>query len=149
MRNILCILFLLLALPFAARAQKELHVGSILDGHHKRNPAVTEVEIVGERLREYQLTYYHSLTVADDAQLMGEVISAFLADGENAEDKEMTNVGGQLYTGIYRLKYDGYVNRFLFCKDMRRSSSEQRNAVILIYMEGSVSLKSLQRKFKK
>lgn len=149
MRNFICTLLMVLAIPLSSMAQKSLNVGKILDGHYRKNPAVTDVEIHGERLREYGLTYYHSFTVKEDSVLMAEVTAAFLADEGMAEDKELTNVSGKLYTGIYRLPYDGYKNRFVFYKDMRLSTAKKQNAVIIIYMEGGTSLKSLQRKFKK
>lgn len=149
MRQTLCTLFLLSAISLSALAQKDLNIGRILDGSYKNNPAVTEVEITGDRLQEYGLSYYHSFTVNGDTLLIEEVVKAFAADEYLAVDKEITNVGGQLYTGIYRLIYDGDTNRFIFFKDMRLSPSGKKNSVIIIYMEGRTSLKSLQRKFKK
>lgn len=148
MRQFISTLFLMLAIPLALLAQKDLSTGRILDGHYKKNTAVTDVEIVGDRLRDYGLTYYHSFTVRDDDKLMQEVVDAFLADEPKAADKELTKMGGKLITGMYRLKYDGNTNRFLFFKDMRLANQRQ-NAVMVIYMEGNISLKSLQRKFKK
>lgn len=147
MRHIIT-LFLMLAIPLTVLAQKDLSVGRILDGHYKKNPAVTDVEITGDRLNEYGLTYYHSFTVKGSNKLMQEVVTAFLADEQNAADKELTRVGGKVVTGMYRLKYNGDTNRFLFFKDMRLTNQKQ-NAVMVIYMEGDISLKSLQRKFKK
>lgn len=138
----------MLTVPLAAMAQKDLNTGRILDGHYKKHPAVTDVEIIGDRLHDYGLTYYHSFTVKGNEKLMQEVISAFLADEPKAIDKELTKVGGKLCSGMYRLKYNGDTNRFLFFKDMRLANQKQ-NAVMIIYMEGKTSLKSLQRKFKK
>lgn len=138
----------MLAIPLIVPAQKNLSMGRILDGHYKKNPAVTDVEITGDRLNEYGLTYYHSFTVKGSNKLMQEVVTAFLADEQNAADKELTRVGGKVVTGMYRLKYNGDTNRFLFFKDMRLTNQKQ-NAVMVIYMEGDISLKSLQRKFKK
>lgn len=148
MRHFIITLFLILTIPLTAMAQKDLSIGRILDGQYKKNPAVTDVEIVGDRLREYGLTYYHSFTVKGDVKLMQEVIAAYIADESQAADKELTKVGGKLISGMYRLKYDGNTNRFLFFKDMRAANQKQ-NAVMVIYMEGNISLKSLQRKFKK
>lgn len=142
-------MLLSVTIPLVAMAQKDLNVGKVLDGHYRKHPAVTDVEIMGERLRAYNLTYYHSFTVSSDAKLMNEVTAAFVADETAAVDKEITNIGGKIFTGLYRLKYDGYTNRFVFYKDMRLSPSKKQNAVILIYMEGNTSLKSLQKKFKR
>lgn len=148
MRHFIISLILILSVPLAVMAQKDLNTGKILDGHYKKNAAVTDVEIMGDRLREYGLTYYHSFTVKDDEKLMQEVVTAFLADEPKAEDKELTKVGGKLCSGMYRLTYNGETNRFLFYKDMRLANQKQ-NAVMIIYMEGNTSLKSLQHKFKK
>lgn len=149
MRHILCIILFVMAVPMAVLAQKDLNAGRLLDGHLRKHPTVSEIEIKGARLSEFSLSYYHSLTVQDDASLMDEVTTAFVADEAAAVDKELTNIGGHLYTGIYRMTFDGDVNRFLFYKDMRLSPDARRNAVIIIYMEGNASLKTLQRKFKK
>lgn len=148
MRHTLITLCLLLLFPVAVMAQRDLNIGTILDGRYRKNPAVTDVQIMGDRLREYDLSYYHSLTVTDDEALMQTVCAAFVADEPKAVDKELTNVGGSLFTGIYRLSYEG-TNRFVFFKDMRHAPSGTKNAVILIYMEGDTSLKALQKKFKK
>ena len=148
MKHYIFISLLMLAIQLTVAAQKNLSIGKVLDGHYKKNPAVTDVEIMGDRLREYGLSYYHSFTVKGDDNLMQEVIAAFTADESKAADKELTKVGGRLISGMYRLKYDGTTNRFLFFKDLRMTNKKQ-NAVMVIYMEGDTSLKSLQRKFKK
>lgn len=149
MKQKIYILFLFLSLSLTALAQKDLNIGRIFSGHYRKNPAVTDVEIKGSRLQDYNLTYYHSLTVKGDAKIMEEIRDAFVADEAKATDKELTNVGGKIYTGLYRLKYDGETNRFVFFKDMRLSPSKKSNSVIIIYMEGNTSLKALQNKFKK
>lgn len=149
MKKLLCTILLILTLPAGSWAQKDLCIGKILGDDYKKNPAATEVEIMGERLQKYGLTYYHSLTVKNDTDLMEKIITAFKTDERKACDKEMTNIGGRLYSGLYRLTYDGYVNRFVFFKDMRLSPQKKPNAVIVIYMEGETSLKALQKKFKK
>lgn len=148
MRHFIITLFLMLAIPLVAVAQKDLNIGRILDGRYKKNLAVTDVEIVGDRLREYGLTYYHSFMVKGNEKLMQEVVVAFIADESKAADKELTKIGGKLVSGMYRLNYNGDINRFLFFKDMRQANQKQ-NAVMVIYMEGNTSLKTLQRKFKK
>lgn len=149
MRHILHTLILLFALPLASLAQKDLNIGKILDGRYRKNPSVTDVEIQGERLHEYQLSYYHSLTVRDDSKIMDAMKAAFIADESKAKDKELTTVGGKLFTGLYRLETDDEENRFVFFKDMRLAPEDKKNAMMIIYMEGTVSLKTLQSKFKK
>lgn len=149
MLKLIYTLLLVLVIPTTTLAQKNLNIGKVLDGRYKKHPMVTDVEITGRRLQDYDLTYYHSLTVKDDLELMSEIKSSFMADEAKAVDKELTNIGGQLYTGLFRLEYDGEVNRFIFFMDMRRSTTKKQNAVILIYMEGKTSLKSLQAKFNK
>lgn len=149
MRKLIYTLLLAFIMPLMVMAQKDLHIGKILDGHYKKHPAVTDVEIMGERLHEYGLTYYHSFSVNGDQKLMKEVVTAFAADEPKAVDKETTNIGGRIYTGLYRLEFLGDVNRFVFYKDMRLSPTKKQNSVLIIYMEGNTSLKSLQKKFKK
>lgn len=149
MLKLIYTLLLVFVIPTTTLAQKNLNIVKVLDGRYKKHSMVTDVEITGRRLQDYDLTYYHSLTVKDDLELMSEIKSSFMADEAKAVDKELTNIGGQLYTGLFRLEYDGEVNRFIFFMDMRRSTTKKQNAVILIYMEGKTSLKSLQAKFNK
>lgn len=141
-------MIIVLAVPLTVMAQKDLSVGRYLGGNYRKNPAVTDVEITGEKLRYYGLSYYHSITVNGDRRLMEDVKSAFAADESKAADKEVVTVGGRLSTAMYRLMFDGAVNRFLFFKDLRLSAKKE-NAVMVIYMEGHTSLKELQKKFKK
>ena len=102
MRHYIFISLLMLAIPLTVAAQKNLSIGKILDGHYKKNPAVTDVEIMGDRLREYGLSYYHSFTVKGDDNLMQEVIAAFTADESKAADKELTGTTGTNKSSIFK-----------------------------------------------
>lgn len=149
MKHRIHILLFLLLLPVAMAAQDNLSIEKVLKGKHRKNPNTTEVKISGASLAEYHLTFYHSLTVVSDLQLMDAVAKAFAEDEKEATDKELSKVGNHIYYGFYRLKYDGVQNRFVFFKDQRYAPSDRKNSVTLIYMEGDTSLSSLKKRFKK
>lgn len=148
MKRLFYILLLTVIMPMQLMAQKDLNIGRVLDGRYKKNPQVTDVVVTGQRLSGYSLNYYHSLTVNGDAQIMNDIAQAFKDDEPKATDKELSTIGGKLFSGFYQLEYNGEVNRFVFFKDMRQSPSDKRNAVMIIYMEGNTSLSALKRRFK-
>ncbi len=149
MNRRLTLLLCLLLLPLTMSAQRGLNIAGVLDGRYKKNPNTTDIVIKGSQLAEFHLSYYHSLTVENDATIMDAVVKAFVADEAEAQDKEVAHTGQRLYYGFYRLKFNGETNRFVFFKDHRFAPGEKRPCVTLIYMEGSASLSFLKMKFKK
>ena len=143
------LLLCLLLLPITMSAQRGLHIADVLDGRYKKNVNTTDIVIKGGQLEEFHLTYYHSLTVENDNAIMDAIASAFIADEQAAQDKEVAHTGQQLYYGFYRLEYDGKTNRYVFFKDQRYAPGKKSLRVMLIYMEGYASLSFLKKKFKK
>lgn len=151
MRNLL--LTLLLLLPMTLAAQHDLAVGKVLDGRYKKNVHTTDVEISGERLSEYRLIYYHSLTVTDDTAIMDAIATAVMADEAKAINKEVSTIGARLYYGFFQMtddnsKLDG-IHRYIFFRDMRVAKTGSQPMVSIIYMEGPASLNFLKSKFQK
>lgn len=147
MKHIYLLLCILL-LPLTLAAQRKLHIDDVLDGRYKKNANTTDIVIKGSQLAEFRLTYYHSLMVENDNAIMDAVASAFIADEEAAQDKELSHTGQRLYYGFYRLEYDGEINRYVFFKDQRYAPGAKSQCVTLIYMEGHASLSFLKKKFK-
>ena len=144
------LLTLLLALPTTLMAQQGLAIQKVLDGTYKKNPNTTDVEIFSNRLTEFNLTYYHSLTVTNDSLIMAAIAQAVMADEAAAVNKEVSYIGAKMYYGFLEMKrLNPGENRFIFYRDMRLAPHDaSKPVVMLIYMEGSASLNELKNKFK-
>ncbi len=129
---------------------KLLNINSFM-GQKKRPEEVKEVIISGRDLRDYNLSLYHSYTLKlTDAtrSMLPKIVEAVKADGKNAEDKEVAELGGQLYYAVYSLGEDAYgERRYIFFKN--RSLRNQGNEVVVVYMEGKASLNQIKKQFKK
>lgn len=140
-----------MSMTLTAMAQSDLSIGRVLDGRYRKHPATSDVTITGARVRDYGLVLYHSLTVEADTQIMDEVLSAFLADQDRTEAKDLSYVGAHLYYGFYQYKVtvEDMYYRYAFFKDMRYAPQAPEPKVTIIYMEGPASLQTLKKKFMK
>lgn len=146
---------LLLLLPLSLAAQYDLSISKVLNGSYRKNRHTTNVEITRERLLEYHLDYYHSLTATDDAEIMDAIAAAVMADEPQAIEKDFSTIGAKLYYGFFQMKDDlpctsssgPPVHRYIFFRDMRQSPDHPAPTVTLIYMEGNATLDFLKRKF--
>lgn len=154
MKHILLTLMLLL-LPLSLAAQYDLAISKVLDGRYRKNKHTTNIEITSERLMEYHLDYYHSLTVNDENEIMDAIAAAVMADEPQAIEKDFSTIGAKLYYGFFQMKDNlpctssagPLVHRYIFFRDMRLSPDDPAPTVTLIYMEGNATLDFLKRKF--
>ncbi|MBQ7237969.1 MAG: hypothetical protein IJS20_04175 [Bacteroidales bacterium] len=145
------LLLLLLLQPCLLLAQTDLSIGKVLDGRYKKNPHTTDVEIFSSRLVEYNLSYYHSLTVVEDSVIMDAVSQAVMTDEATAINKEVSFVGSRMYYGFLQMRREvPGENRYVFFRDMRVApQGAQKPMVVLIFMEGAASLNDLKKKINK
>lgn len=145
------LLLLLLLQPCLSLAQTDLSIGKVLDGRYKKNPHTTDVEIFSSRLVEYNLSYYHSLTIVEDSVIMDAVAQAVMADEATAINKEVSFVGSRMYYGFLQMRREEPdANRYIFFRDMRVAPQGARKPmVMLIYMEGIATLNDLKKKINK
>lgn len=154
MKNVILTLLLLL-LPLSLAAQYDLAISKVLNGRYRKNKHTTNVEITSERLLEYHLDYYHSLTATDDDEIMDAIAAAVMADEPLSIEKDFSTIGTKLYYGFFQMKDDlpstsshkPTVHRYIFFRDMRQSPDHPASTVTLIYMEGEATLDFLKRKF--
>lgn len=154
MKNVILTLLLLL-LPLSLAAQYDLAISKVLNGRYRKNKHTTNVEITSERLLEYHLDYYHSLTATDDDEIMDAIAAAVMADEPLAIEKDFSTIGARLYYGFFQMKDDlpctsstgPQVHRYIFFRDMRLAPEHPAPTVTLIYMEGDATLDFLKRKF--
>lgn len=141
------IYLVLVLLPLPMLAQNDLAIGRVLDGRYKKNAHTTDVEISSKRLEDYQLVYYHSLTIEADTELMDIVSEAFRQDQAKAIDKELVQREGHIYYGFCLMNDDPADNHYVFFKDMRYAPDNCKSMLTLIYMEGPASMQFLKRRF--
>lgn len=154
MKHILLTIMLLL-LPLSLAAQYDLAISKVLNGRYRKNKHTTNVEITRERLVEYHLDYYHSLTATDDEEIMDAISAAVMADEPLAIEKDFSTIGAKLYYAFFQMKddvpstssYRPVMHRYIFFRDMRQSPDHPAPTVTLIYMEGEATIDFLKRKF--
>lgn len=138
---LLCILLMLLGCPYAS-AQKGLQIESILtDKKYTRDPNSVVVIIKGEKLKPYNLTLFHSITVNDRPQEADRFEKAALADGKKAESSEEVKDRDRTVACYYQLPPVQGPNRFVL---FRRTD---KGDAVLIYLEGYTELSKLINTF--
>lgn len=84
----------------AASAQKGLNVDNIFDGRYRDNKGAVETIIRGEAIRKYDLSTYHSLTLADMPDAADYIESLIRKDEADALTREVNYRDGKLYYGF-------------------------------------------------
>lgn len=135
-------------LTMAAMAQDGLNIDRLFDGRFKKATGATEIIVTGRQANEIGLTVYHSLSVTDKGQ--AELIESMVVkDGVQAIDKEVEYRNGQLYYGFYTMKPNKRQNRYIFFLNQNLARKSPKNAVTLIYMEGSADSGNIKKLIRK
>lgn len=148
MKHYILLLLAALCFPIALAAQ-ELRIDKVLDGRYRKNVHTTDVIYTGEHLSGMPISYYHSLTVEDDEQIMEAVARAVAADEKYALEKEITRVGQHIFFCFFRINNYGKGSRYIVFKDMRYASSGKKQQQTLIYMESTKNPEDVRKMFKK
>jgi hypothetical protein len=129
-------------------AQEGLNISDIMNGRYsKTDRNVKEVFIQGKKLKQYNLSLFHSLIVNDKKSDADIILSAVEADTGNAIEKEEGKIGGKLYYGFYVLPKQNGKYRYVFYRD-ESVKNPDNNEVSLVYMEGNTSLEELKKMFR-
>lgn len=148
MKRILLFALLLPMLSVALRAQTGLRINTLFEGNLHARSDVQEVQLKGKVLSEYRLSLFRSLTMPEAVAGAAKAEQLVRADAAHAEDKEMVMRGSRLYYGIYQLPPKGKTRRYLFYRNKSLAPPAQReNTVLLIYIEGTATLKEIRRLF--
>lgn len=129
------ILFLLLIMfCAAASAQSGLNIEEIFENAEDYAGTTNEVRIKGKSLKQYKLTYFHSLTLnfsKKTADIMEDMVRK---DSEKAESiKEVKR--GDRTVGLYlQLPFESDEKRFIL---FRRPTEDN---ALLVYVEGPTTL---------
>lgn len=146
-RSTLLLIIMLLAVV-GASAQSEMAIGSLFDGRYRNNPNVTENVMKGGSLKDYDIKFYHSLTLTGEPNEAAAIERLVSRDGAKAIDKEVSYKNGSLYYGFYEFRApkgaSGY-HRYLFYLNQHATGG---NKIILIYIESSASGRSIRKLLK-
>lgn len=129
-----------------AMSQDGLHVGRVFE-----NPGdkVQAVHLSGKRLADYGMTLYRSFSTTDNESFAMEMERAVKADGAHAVEKETADMGNRLYYAFYALTPTAEgLNRYIFFKN-EVVARKGRNVATLVYIEGKVTAKQMEKMFKK
>ena len=148
MKQIIIIIAACLLATTTAMAQKGLNIDHLFDGRFKKAAGATEIIVTGSQAREIGLSIYHSVSVTDKTQ--AEIIENLVVkDGAQAIDKEVEYRNGQLYYGFYTMPKFQRNNRYIFFLNQNLARKSPKNAVTLIYMEGSASADKIKKLIRK
>ena len=144
MRKILTSLLLTL-MPLLLSAQENMAINSLFHGRLGKNN-VSETIIKGEKVEEYGLDIYHSLSTKQPA-LAAKISRAVLEDAAKATSKEVKYDGDKLYYAFISIRdprYNSY-RHVLYLNNMLKGGKD----VILIFMEGDANVQQVKRMLKK
>lgn len=129
----------------AASAQQGLNVDNIFDGRYRDNKGAVETIIRGEAIRKYDLSTYHSLTLADMPDAADYIESLIRKDEANALTREVNYRDGKLYYGFYRLKNRNGLRRYLFYLNQHLNKG---NKIMVIYLDGNATTEYVKKMLK-
>lgn len=140
------IVFILVLMPFAAYAQKDLNCWGIFHGDVVPREQMVRTEVRGGEIRKYMLDHYLGLSFRADDGMLAEVSELLEADSSAALSSEIEHVGPVLTYALLQMQEKNGRNRFV-CYQASRDGDHWR--VILLYLEGPASLEDLKSMFEK
>lgn len=152
MKRIVIMLMLMLLTTAVSAQSSQLNISKFMSNNQKRSTEGTkEIYVSGNKLRGYNMTFYHSFMLLDKkkhASLAKTMEEAVRADGRKADDRQVVEIGGHLYYAIYTIDTnpDNGISRYIFYKDT--SLKGGGNQVIVVYMEGAATIEEIKKKFK-
>lgn len=130
---------LLLATGQICRAQEGLAVAPLFSGRYNTDKQAVVVLIKGSKLKDYNLSLFHSISVTDRPDDVALFEAAVRADSRKADNSETVKSGDNTVAGYYQLPpaSPGKKNRFIL---FRKTSPGEAT---LIYLEGDTQLDKL------
>lgn len=137
--KILLIGCLLLGYIPVSMAQKGLAVAPLFSGQYNHDKQAVVVLIKGKKLKPYNLSLFHSLTITDRPDDVALFEAAVRADSSKAENSETVKSGDNTIAGYYQLPpaSPGGENRFILFRKLSPGDAT------LIYLEGHTQLDRL------
>lgn len=133
----LIIICLTVASALCAAAQTGLNIEGAFQPRFRTLPGAVETVLTNDnKLRQLNLSLYHSLTVYGHADIAAEIERMVAKDGAKALEKEVRYDSGHLYYGFYSLPRKGTMNRYLFYLNGHLKGAGK---IILVYLEGKAT----------
>lgn len=129
----------LLLTAHASLAQEGLAVAPLFSGQYNKDKHAVVVVIKGNKLKPYDLSLFHSITIENGPDDVALFEAAVLADSRKAVNSETVKSGEEIIAGYYQLPpaSSDEENRFIL---FRKPSPGN---VTLIYLEGDTELEKL------
>lgn len=143
-RFILTMLMALMLLP--AMAQSGLHSNRFFKEMSQLGSNGLQVsEISGDALKNYNLSYYHGLSMVYSKADLDYAVSLIEQDARNASDVEKSYRNGKLAFCILSFEGNG-VNRYLIFSSTQKGKIPK---ITLVYAEGKATGDDIRRMLKK
>lgn len=132
-------------MPILLFAQKDLAINRLFNGRLGKN-CVSETIIKGEKIEEYGLDTYHSLSTKQP-DLAPKIEAAVMEDAKNATSAELQHVGSKLYYAFITFRNYNY-NSYRYIIYLNNTLKGGKD-IILIYMDGDANVQQVKKMLKK
>lgn len=148
MKQLIIPLLLTLLSPLLANAQNGMAIEQFFDDGlpHAQGADVTAVSITGNKLKDYNLDIYRSVSVTGDPELIRKIERAVTRDGTRAESREVSLKEGHLYFGFYTIPLKAGDSGYMFYLNTTLTGG---NKATLIYMQGEASPEEIKSLIKR
>lgn len=149
MRRFLISLLLAFTMLPCLWAQDGLSVETFLDNLRKKGEHGKEVVVKNYNVGKNMMTLYRSCYLQLSDAESRELEACVRRDGASAIEKETGMKGGRLYYAFYRLSDVGKdKHRYLFYRNLALRSGE-KPYVTIVYIDGTVTMADLRKRFGK
>ena len=143
--RLLILTCLAIAAALCASAQTGLNIEGAFQPKYRTLPGAVETVLVNDKLRDVNLSLYHSLAITGHADISQELERMVARDGAKAMDKEVRYASGHLYYGFYTLPRKGTANRYLFYLNGHLKGTDK---IIIVYLEGKATRDQVKKQLK-
>lgn len=147
-RFFITLAIMLTVLP-AVWAQEELAIGVFFDKKYTHRTGAKEVVVKNHKVGERKMTLFRSLNVPLSGEESRAAEQRVLQDGAQALDKEVATKGGRTCYAFFRLPdAKNGIHRYIFYRNWALFA-DKKPFTNIIYIEGTVSVADLRRRFGK
>ena len=142
MKNLIALLFVIMANIIPMHAQQGLHVNALFKGEIIPKEQMMETSVRGKMIAKYQLSFFHSLRfyANSDEQKVIEQLVAKDCEGKDSYEKATNNKImkkiSKVSTEMVKLDSQEGKNRYLCYK---ATTYKHKSEIVIIYMEGSLT----------
>lgn len=140
------IILIIVIIPVLSQAQTGLEANTFFTKTPYRNlPGATETEIAGKALKDYNLSYYHGMSVDSAEDYLDRIQKMIEKDSRNATDIEKKYHNGRLKYCLLSFSNPS-INRYLVYIDSGKNKSGR---ITMVYMEGKATRDDIAKMLRK